>query len=659
MWDVVEKNETTEAYVNDFLVYISNQPTEYFEAKVMRPVSLSEFTAAIVPEYIDPDLKQALVDAGLTVLPYDYSRTDVIQGEAARIAGKYFQPTGAGLAPRGMMTHPADKSWFKITLLPDANASTLIHESGHLFLELLNFSNNLSPTDDTQADMDTLLKWFGVDSFAQVETKHHEMFAEAYEQYLMQGKAPSLELREVFGRFQLWLTRVYKSIKQFLQVTGGEPLSDEITRVFDRMLATDEQIQEAAETSGLNPAFTSAEEMGVDQEAYEKYRKSYERALDAVVTDLQREVGRELYAERLQEAREYKERLISEVTAEVDQRIDVTARHYLWGGEWYGGGSLGVGDVRRVNLPAAKAILPHPRLSKLIPVSKDGGFTPDEWAAVFGFTSGKEFLEAVINAPKRQQLIDSIVKERFKEKYDPDGVIQVQKLKALHTTGIEAHIKRELAVYDKRVGGQATLTALIKEQAQHKVNTAKVRELRPSQYYAAERKARRAQMVATASKDWAEARKQARLALFNHYAYRYATQGVEKAEKMRRFMAKVQTPQYRGRVGKASQYFLAQIDTLLENSSFKKVPIKRQRSMESLREFVAKAVEQDLEITIPASVLEAASLKNWQAMTLSELTDLHDAVKNIYHIALHKERMLLDRETQDVQRECRRAWATD
>jgi len=248
------------------------------------------------------------------------------------------------------------------------------------------------------------------------------------------------------------------------------------------MLATDEQMQEAAETSGLLPAFTSAEEMGVDAEAYEQYRKAYEKALDAAIAGLQREVGRELYAERRADAREYRERLVKEVTEEVNNRVDVSARHYLWGGQWYGGGDLGVQGERRVNLAAAKAIMPHPRLSKLIPVSKEGGFTPDEWAMIFGYPSGKEFLEAVINAPKRQTLIDAMVSERFKERYDPDAIVQTQKQRALHTTGIEAHIRRELAVYDKKVGGQKTLTALIKDQAQQKVRNSKVRERRPGQY---------------------------------------------------------------------------------------------------------------------------------------------------------------------------------
>lgn len=49
---------------------------------------------------------------------------------------------------------------------------------------------------------------------------YHERFAESIEQYLMEGKAPSVELQPVFQRFRSWLLRVYKSIKDFLAGRG-------------------------------------------------------------------------------------------------------------------------------------------------------------------------------------------------------------------------------------------------------------------------------------------------------------------------------------------------------------------------------------------------------------------------------------------------------
>lgn len=56
---------------------------------------------------------------------------------------------------------------------------------------------------------------------------YHERFAESIEQYLMEGKAPSLELQPVFHRFRSWLLRVYKSVKEFLAGRGVAPAGGE------------------------------------------------------------------------------------------------------------------------------------------------------------------------------------------------------------------------------------------------------------------------------------------------------------------------------------------------------------------------------------------------------------------------------------------------
>ncbi|MCX8014040.1 MAG: hypothetical protein N3A02_07090, partial [Rectinema sp.] len=53
----------------------------------------------------------------------------------------------------------------------------------------------------------------------------------------MEGKAPSLETRGIFRRFKDWLLAVYKTVKNL-----GVNITPEIRAVFDRMLATEEEI---------------------------------------------------------------------------------------------------------------------------------------------------------------------------------------------------------------------------------------------------------------------------------------------------------------------------------------------------------------------------------------------------------------------------------
>ena len=72
-------DDAAAAKVEDFLAKLRNLPTEYFEAKITRAVSLSEFAAAVVPEDASAEVMQALRDAGI-----DNIRTYVRNDAASR-----------------------------------------------------------------------------------------------------------------------------------------------------------------------------------------------------------------------------------------------------------------------------------------------------------------------------------------------------------------------------------------------------------------------------------------------------------------------------------------------------------------------------------------------------------------------------------------------
>lgn len=138
-------------------------------------------------------------------------------------------------APRGAITFQADARAL-IQLFRDADASTLLHETGHLWLkEMIRYADQ-SP--DIKADLDKVLDWFGVKDASQITTEHHEMWARGFEQYLMSGKAPRPELKGAFDQFRHWLSSIYKALTDL-----GEPIPDEIRSVMDRMLATDAHIE--------------------------------------------------------------------------------------------------------------------------------------------------------------------------------------------------------------------------------------------------------------------------------------------------------------------------------------------------------------------------------------------------------------------------------
>jgi hypothetical protein len=114
-----------------------------------------------------------------------------------------------------------------------ADASTIIHESGHVFLEeMKTFAGHPAAPDIMKADWETTQDWLGVKAGEELTVRQHEKFARGFEQYLREGVAPSPELANVFARFRDWLVRIYESLRGL-----GQEISPSMREVYDRLLA--------------------------------------------------------------------------------------------------------------------------------------------------------------------------------------------------------------------------------------------------------------------------------------------------------------------------------------------------------------------------------------------------------------------------------------
>nr|DAH91926.1 MAG TPA: crystallin beta/gamma motif-containing protein [Caudoviricetes sp.] len=74
-----------------------------------------------------------------------------------------------------------------------------------------------------------------------------ERFARGFERYIAEGKAPTQALQSAFRKFKSWLVSIYRDLKNL----GKEPPED-VKRVMDRMLATDDEIEAWAKAKELN-----------------------------------------------------------------------------------------------------------------------------------------------------------------------------------------------------------------------------------------------------------------------------------------------------------------------------------------------------------------------------------------------------------------------
>lgn len=128
--------------------------------------------------------------------------------------------------PRGAYQRSNQESI--IYLFENADASTVIHELGHFFLDdMRRFSDN----ETTKAQLDAIYEYVG-STDGKLTEEQHEYFANSFEVYLLDGRAPNTLLGKVFARFRKWIGGIWSEVRRL----DGIKLNDGIRKTFDDML---------------------------------------------------------------------------------------------------------------------------------------------------------------------------------------------------------------------------------------------------------------------------------------------------------------------------------------------------------------------------------------------------------------------------------------
>lgn len=224
------------------------------------------------------------------------------------------------LKDKGMIS-PMDDGTYVITLFKGADASTVIHETGHYFVETM-INEALADPSNTRlnADAKKLMEYAGIDAdvwaSGDVEAKRagHEKLAEAFETYIMEGKAPSVGLRGAFQRFANWLSAIYSKIARS---ENAAELTPEVRQVFDRMLACREEIEVMARMEGI---FGGLPE-NITSKLSDKNKKTLQdkilKAKDKAVDILTRRAMADFSAKRRAE----KAAFIEEIRPQIEQAV--------------------------------------------------------------------------------------------------------------------------------------------------------------------------------------------------------------------------------------------------------------------------------------------------------------------------------------------------
>mgnify|MGYP000140426432 FL=1 len=179
---------------------------------------------------------------------------------------------------RGQIESTADGKWLISVFKGKKNLSTIIHETGHFFLENLRDAATLETAPEwVKNDWDAIKKELGIKSDGVIKREAHEKFARQFEAYAREGKAPRQELQSAFRQFRAWLTAIYRSVRRLL---GDAELSADVRAVFDRLLASEEDIAVARENGSPAPVIERASEvLGIPAERLDAYRKAVSRGM--------------------------------------------------------------------------------------------------------------------------------------------------------------------------------------------------------------------------------------------------------------------------------------------------------------------------------------------------------------------------------------------
>jgi hypothetical protein len=717
---------------------------------VMDSVSVEDKTRSTV--YVVPAKEQAKLADPIT---YDEQSNIVPLSRRFDITSpKLFEQAATGPARGGF-----DPRTLNVLVGKGGDVSTLSHELIHLRIaEYLRMARSATPPARVMDDLDTLFVFMGVEGTTPQERLDNyetmmidqrrpleEKVTYNFEIYLYEGKAPSVELRGVFDRLAAWMRRVYKSIRDDLNAiyrrefgTDLPILTPEVRSVFDRMLASEEQIKRQEAISGMKGLFQTQAESGMADAEWAAYQAMQQEATDAAVTDLNTASMRQLQwlgnarARILRDLQKKHEAKRKEVTAEVAAAVKVEpvyrAMTYLRYGRFVdtdgaeveveGTHRLDIEKVRAMyaGMPSAESVEPIRATGMAVPANvrpditplgtgkygmlgKDG-LDPDVVAETFGYGSGDEMVRALLAAKPMKEAVaertDAEMLRRFGEMNTP-AALEAEVQKALHNEARARFVAVELRHIAKATQPVRVMLEAAKQVAADMISDMTVREVRPSEFVAAESRAARDATQINSSRDPVAAGKAAYTRAYNEAAAVGAPEDVRVAgalaaqadavqkaqaridELRKRYGADPQQALIRAKRAQLYQNQLAaealrvkeyvdkqvkylrgvlrdsnvkrmgaaaadQIASLLERFEVAQVSLKRLDERRTMAKYLADLEAAGVVPDIAEEITDEARRVNYKELKVSEFRDLVDAVRQIEHIGKNEQKMRLAEE---------------
>ena len=506
-----------------------------------------------------------------------------------------------------------------IRLFESSDLSTFLHEAGHLFLRLEASFAQAGKSKDAKV----ISKWLGADDLTQLTREQEEQWARGFEAYLMEGKAPSIELRDAFSRFRDWLVQIYKNMTR-LRVE----LDDDIRGVFDRLLATDEQIAAANSDLYYDILFDNAESAGMTPKEWDDYLLKQQRAKDKPRATLQEKLLKEL---RRHTEKKWKDE-ISQKRAELREILQeqqvYRALSFLKESK----------SENKMNRDLVKEILGldaiPPKLRKT--TVTQGGLNPDEVAVQFDYTDGKAMLDSILNSPSFTDAVNELAESQMLAEHGDilnDGTLEAKAQEAAHDEERAEVLLAELKALGRRSNAQQIDRGSLKEVAKRVISETKIADIRPFQYHRAEIKAAQKARDALNDGDVIGAHEAKAQQIANFYLWKEATTALEKSESMRRYLDQVKRRKYSP--SQVNPEYVRNMKLLLATYDTRKSG--RDIDAQAVANWIKAQLETDdvpISVMDPnlRSVMDGGPIRQLKDLTVEELRGLHNQIKHLRYL---------------------------
>ena len=462
-----------------------------------------------------------------------------------------------------------------MTLMESADKSTFLHESAHAWLDadtmlaqdiadkvlaggeltdgekafLTNLGGffrwgqqegvlDLGVTDDLKTVAAAVRTW--AEMSINDQRGMHELFAEGFESYLLEGVSPNAEMKTIFGRFKKWLMDIYAQATR-----QPHPISPDVRKLYDLMFATEQQAMETQQKLGMRALFDGeiGKRLGMTDEEMAAYNALNEEATqeaEGLVAKAVHGVLRIYGNIRRKEAR----RILRERRDEVNKRTDeileeprFRALSLLTHGLKNEDGTtsrmtIELKTLSRCGIDAETAQMLMDRGW----VTEGRGVSPEVLANTAGTTDVVGLIGDLLelksmNDAKTEAIKSVAYKVRIESGMNPDAFDELQSNLAAHNETRSRFITAEFNALARALGKRQLMVSAAREYAVEQIGNMKLSDIRPGTFMNAERRCAAMAEQAMRKGDFGACLEAKRGQVLNHEMARAALEALDRYQR--------------------------------------------------------------------------------------------------------------------------------